>query len=383
MKGGEFMDLKTKQAVTRELSKNYRKATKKEKGEILDKLVSLTGYHRKYAVEVLSRPPIKHRKAITRRRKSQYEQIFPLLKKLWAISNYASGKRLVPVIPTYLDALERHKELFVSEKERKLLLSISPATTDRLLENERKKITLKARSRTKPGSLLKSQIPIHTFADWDNAKPGFLEIDLVHHCGDSPSGEYIHTLDTVDVATSWNECAAFMGRSRRYTIEGAERIKQRLPFSLLGVDFDTGGEFVNWHFIWYCRKHKITYTRAREGKKNDQPYVEQQNYSVVRRFVGYGRLDTWEQLKILNQLYEMLSDYQNFFQPVMRLKEKKRDGARVTRRYGKPKTPYQRVLEHPEIEESVKKKLRKRFLKLNPKALLQEITALGEKLRER
>ena len=376
------MDLKTKQTIIRELSKKYQKATKKEKGEILDKLVSLAGYHRKYGVEVLSHPPAKHKKVITCRRKSQYGEIFPLLKKLWAISNYASGKRLVPAIPVYLDALERHRELLVSDKGRKLLLTISPATADRLLVSERKKITLKARSRTKPGSLLKSQIPIRTFADWDNAKPGFLEIDLVHHCGDSPAGEYIHTLDTTDVATGWNECAAFMGRSRKYTIEGTERIKQRLPFPLLGVDFDTGGEFVNWHFIWYCQKNKITYTRAREGKKNDQAYIEQQNYSVVRRFVGYVRLNTWEQVEILNQLYEGLSDYQNFFQPVMRLKEKVRDGARVTRRYDKPKTAYQRVLEHLEIEESVKKKLRKRFLKLNPKTLLQEITALGEKLRE-
>lgn len=375
------MDLRTKKAIIREFSKGYQKATKKEKGEILNHVVLITGYHRKYAESVLRCSPAKNRKSTKRRKKSQYSQVFSILKKLWIISNYASGKRLVPVIPIYLEALERHKELLVSHKERRLLLTISPATADRLLVNEREKITLKARSRTKPGSLLKSQIPIHTFADWNSAKPGFLEIDLVHHCGDSPAGEYIHTLDTVDVATGWNECTAFMGRSRRYTIEGMENIKQRLPFPLLGVDFDTGGEFVNWHFIWYCRKNKITYTRAREGKKNDQAYVEQQNYSVVRRFMGYVRLDTWKQLKILNQLNEKLSDYQNFFQPVMRLKEKKRDGARVTRRYGKPETPYQRVLEHPEIGDSVKKTLKERFLNLNPKALLKEITALGEKLR--
>lgn len=369
-----------KYAVVRVFAREYQKVSKKEKGELLDKVRQLTGYSRKHLMELLACPPGRKRK-IRRRRPSLYLSILEVLKKLWAISNYATGKRLVPVILIYLDALERHRELVVSAKERKLLLTISPATADRLLVNERKKITLKARSRTKPGSLLKSQIPIRTFADWDNAKPGFLEIDLVHHCGDSPSGEYIHTLDSADVATGWNECAAFMGRSRRYTIKGTERIRQRLPFPLLGVDFDTGGEFVNWHFIWYCQENKITYTRAREGKKNDQAYVEQQNYSVVRRFVGYGRLDTWQQLEMLNQLYEKLSDYQNFFQPIMRLKEKVRDGARVTRRYDKPKTAYQRVLEHPELEDSVKKKLRGRFLKLNPKTLLQEITALGEKLR--
>ena len=375
------MDLKTKQTIVLKLSKDYKRATKKEKGEILDKLISLTGYHRKYAIEVLGNPK-KKKRIIKRRRKSRYVPVFPITTKLWAISNYACGKRLVPVIPLYLEALERHQELTVSSEEKRLLLAISPATVDRLLKEERKKITLKGRSRTKPGSLLKSQIPVRTFADWDNAKPGFLEIDLVHHCGDSPSGEYLHTLDAVDVSTGWNECVAFMGRSRRYTIQAVKRIRKRLPFPLLGVDFDTGGEFVNWHFIWYCQKNKITYTRSREEKKNDQPYIEQQNYSVVRRFVGYGRLDTWEQLEILNQLYKKLSDYQNFFQPVMRLKEKVREGARVTRRYGKPKTSYQRVLEHQEVAESVKKKLQKRFLNLNPKALLEEITALGEKLRK-
>lgn len=374
------MDLKTKKAIVRELSREYKKATKKEKGIILDRLVSLVGYHRKHAESVLRSPPAKTRKSIRRKRKSRYSEIFSKLKELWAISNYATGKRLVPAIPLYLDALERHQELMVSDKKRELLLAISPATVDRLLVQEKRKITLKVRSRTKPGTLLKSQIPIRTFADWDNAQPGFLEIDLVHHCGDSPSGEYTHTLDTVDVATGWNECAAFMGRSRKHTIGGMEKIKGKLPFPLLGVDFDTGGEFVNWHFIWYCQREKITYTRARENRKNDQAYIEQQNYSVVRRFVGYARLDKWEHLEILNRLYQRLSDYQNFFQPVMRLKEKERDGARVTRRYEPPKTPYERVLEHEEINPSVKKKLRERFLRLNPKKLLREITALGRKL---
>lgn len=171
-----------------------------------------------------------------------------------------------------------------------------------------------------------------------------------------------------------------MGKSRHYTVKAVEVVRKRLPFDLLGVDFDTGGEFVNYHFIWYCKQKKITYTRAREGRKNDQAYVEQQNYSVVRRFVGYKRLDTPKQLEILNQLYDFLSDYQNFFQPVMRLKEKKRNGARVTRRYDKPQTAYQRVLKSKEIPNKVKKKLKERFLRLNPKELLLTITRLGKRL---
>lgn len=175
------VDIKTRQKVVRELSKEYAKTTKKTRGEILDKLVDLTGYHRKYAVEILNKPPVKQRKKITRKRESDYAPIFDTLKELWTISNLACGKRLVPAIPDYLEALIRHQELVVSDREKELLLKISPATADRMLKHERKKITLKGRSRTKPGTLLKNQIPIHTFADWDNAVPGFTEIDLVHH----------------------------------------------------------------------------------------------------------------------------------------------------------------------------------------------------------
>lgn len=374
------MNKEEKYAIIRAFAREYKKAGKKQKGEILNRVEKLTGYSRKHLMELLSSPPKRKRKKIHRRRLSPYLPILPILKKLWMISNYACGKRLVSAIPVYLEALDRHKEILISDRQRDLLLKISPATVDRLLSGERRKITLKARSRTKPGSLLKSQIPIRTFADWDNTIPGFLEIDLVHHCGFSTAGEYIHTLDTTDVATGWNECIAFMGRSRKYTIEALDKIRKRLPFPLLGVDFDTGGEFVNWHFIWYCQRNKITYTRAREGKKNDQAYVEQQNYSIVRRFVGYGRLDKWEQLEVLNKLYEKLSDYQNFFQPVMRLKEKIRDGAKVIRRYDKPKTAYQRVLEHERIKDSVKRELKRRFVNLNPRKLLKEITLLAEKL---
>ncbi len=159
-----------------------------------------------------------------------------------------------------------------------------------------------------------------------------------------------------------------------------ETIRKRLPFALLGIDFDSGGEFVNYHLIRYCQTNQITYTRSRQVVKNDQAYVEQQNYSVVRRFVGYQRLDTPEQLVVLNRLYQLLSDYQNFFQPVMRLKSKTRDGARVTRKYDTPRTAYQRVLDRTDITQEIKDKLTHRFLALNPKRLLLEISKLGQKL---
>lgn len=373
------MDLKTRLSIIKSVQPKYRKAFKREKGAILTEIVGITGYNRKHTIVMLGKK-LGGRKRVKRYRVSKYQGVRWLLRKLWVISNFASGKRLQPAIPVYLDALLRHKELKVKAWEKKLLLSISAATCDRLLKVDRKRINIKGRSRTKPGTLLKHQIPIKMWTDWDNTVPGFLEIDSVHHCGGDLNGDYIYTLDTTDVATGWNECCAHLGKGEIRTVNALEEIRKRLPFPLLGIDFDCGGEFVNYHLIRYSKRNQITYTRAREGMKNDQNYIEQQNYSVVRRFVGYARLDTQEQLTILNELYLKLSDYQNFFQPVMRLKEKIRDGAHVSRKYAKPKTAYQRVLESPDIPEEVKQNLKGKFLTLNPLKLIKEITRLGKKL---
>ncbi len=376
------MTRKDKQTVVRAFSHQYKKSGKKGKSDILTRLTQTTGYSRKHLMEILPDPP-KIKRRIKRRRPSRYIQILQPLRRIWAVSNYACGSRLKPIIPSYIAALRRHRELIVTPVERKLLLQISSATIDRMLTHDRKRINIKGRSRTKPGSLLKHQIPIKMWTDWDNAKPGFLEIDSVHHCGSSLFGDYVYTLDTTDVATGWNECCAHLGRGEYRTIQALDTIRGRLPFPLLGIDFDCGGEFVNWHLIRYCDRNRITYTRARETIKNDQPYIEQQNYSVVRRFVGYQRLDTEKQLETVNKLYRLLSDYQNFFQPVMRLKTKVRDGARVTRKYDTPLTGYQRVLKRRDIPRETKQKLRERYKKLNPKKLLLEITKLGKKLSEK
>lgn len=374
------MKQEEKYALIRAFAKKYKRSAKLERGRILAEVVSLTGYYKTYACELLTNPPRATRKKIKRVRFSKYLKVLDKLKELWETSNYSTGQRLVPTIPTYIDALERYGEMVLTDEERKLLLKISSATADRLLKHERRKYQIKGRSGTKPGSLLKNQIPIHTWKDWDHSKPGFVEIDTVHHNGGNSAGEYIHTLDTTDVATAWNECAALMGRGETGLVKALGKIRRRIPFKLLGIDFDSGGEFVNWHLVRYSKKNKITYTRAREGYSNDQPYIEQQNYSVVRTFIGYKRLDNQKQLKILDKLYPLISDYQNFFQGVMRLKEKMRDGAHVTRRYSKAKTAYQRVVEHPDIPDEVKQKLRERYLTLNPKRLLKEIAELVRKL---
>ena len=372
------MDIQTRRILVKHLAKKYQKAIKREKSKIISELVDIVGYNRAYARYIL-RIPSKHKQQ-RRKKISRYKKVFSSLKTLWAIANFACGKRLKPILPTYLAALRRHKELVISSEEKRLLLQVSSATIDRLLVHERKRVNINGRSRTKPGTLLKSQIPIKMWTGWDNTRPGFVEIDSVHHCGTSLYGDYLYTLDLTDVASGWNECCAHLGRGEYRTIQALETIRRRLPFLLLGIDFDCGGEFVNYHLIRYCTKNQITYTRAREGVKNDQSYVEQQNYSVVRRFVGYQRLDSEKHLKIVNKLYELLSDYQNFFQPVMRLKTKVRDGAKVTRVYDTPRTAYQRILKRKEISEEIKQSLTVRYLKLNPKKLILEITALGKSL---
>lgn len=373
---------KERHAVVKAFGKKYRNSNKKDRSLMLSQLVITTGYTRKHLMDVLSHPPV-FKKQIHRSRSSKYQLVLPILKQLWVIANYACGQRLVPMLPTYLESLIRHKEMTIAKNQKQLLLQISSATVDRLLKHDRRSISLKGRSRTKPGTLLKHQIPIKTWADWDNTIPGFLEIDSVHHCGSSLYGEYLYTLDTTDVATGWNECCAHLGRSERHTILALEQIQKRLPFPLLGIDFDCGGEFVNYHLIRFCQKKQISYTRARETIKNDQPYIEQQNYSVVRRFTGYQRLDTEKQLENINQLYLLLSDYQNFFQSIMKLKNKIRDGAKVTRKYSKAKTAYQRIVDRSDIPLTIKQQLRKRFLHLNPKKLIKEITELGIKLDEK
>lgn len=371
-----------KQVVVRAFSKQYIHGRKGEKSQLLTKISQTTGYSRKHLMEILVDPP-KTRKRHRRKSISKYMLVIKPLRKLWVISNYACGQRLKPMIPSYLAALNRHKELIVLPWEKRSLVKISSATIDRLLKADRKKINIKGKSRTKPGTLLKHQIPIKMWTDWDETIPGFLEIDSVHHCGSTLYGDYIYTLDTTDVATGWNECCAHLGKGEIRTVNALEEIRKRLPFPLLGIDFDSGGEFVNYHLIRYSKRNQITYTRAREGMKNDQNYIEQQNYSVVRRFVGYARLDTGKQLHTLNKLYLKLSGYQNFFQPVMRLKEKIRDGAKVTRRYDTPLTAYQRLLKRADIPKGIKLKLRLRYKTLNPKKLLLEITDLGKQLQKR
>lgn len=367
-----------KYALLRIFTPKYKKASKKQKGLILTEVVSLTGYHRKHARKLLLHPPVRGK--FKRSKPSSYLPILLKLKKLWAVSNFACGKILVPAVPNLLSQLLRFGELKANEEEKELLLRVSAATVDRLLKADRKRLEIKGRSGTKPGTLLKHQIPVRIFTPWDEQIPGFLEIDLVAHCGESLTDTYINTLDAVDIATTWTEKQACMGKSERVTIEAFEAMEKRFPFRILGVDSDNGSEFINWHFLRMAKRRHITFTRSRAYRKNDQAHIEQKNFSTVRKIIGYRRLETYSQLVTLNQIYQLLSDYLNFFIPTLKLVRKEHIGSRVKRIYDKAKTPYQRVLEHPDIAEDVKLSLKSKYLTLNPADLLRRINKLTNEL---
>ncbi len=368
-----------KYTIIRAFAKEYKKVGRKEKGRILKEVIRITGYYKTHACELLNNPP-KKKPAIRRYRPSRSLEILPQLKKLWVTANFSCGKILVPAIPELLESLLRFKEIKVSKSDKKLLLKISAATVDRLLKADRKRLEIKGRSGTKPGTLLKHQIPVRIFTPWNEETPGFLEIDLVAHCGESLVDTYINTLDAVDIATTWTEKQAIMGKSERVTIEGFELMEERFPFKILGIDSDNGSEFINWHFLRMAQRKHITFTRSRAYRSNDQAHIEQKNFSTVRKIIGYRRLETEKQLVVLNRIYRLLSDYLNFFIPTLKLVRKEHIGSKVKRIYDKPKTPIIRVLEHPDIREDLKVKLRSKHLTLNPLVLLREVNRLGKQL---
>ena len=397
------LTMREKQAVTRQMATEYTKATKKQKGRILDSLIELTGYNRSYAARVLrdraryvvvgqgvvdgakvrlvederTRPKKKHKR---KRKKTYDEDVLHALQTVWVICDGICGKRLAPYLQEIVPVLERLGELTLAQETKQKLINMSPATIDRILAPVRKRHQLKARSQTKPGTLLKHQIPIRTFADWEDSHPGFVEIDLVSHEGGNARGDYAYTLDATDVCTAWTETEAVRNRSQRFVFDGLQKALCRFPFAVCGIDSDNGSEFINNHLVRYCTDNEITFTRSRPYRKNDNCFVEQKNYSVVRRTVGYRRYDTPEALDALNRLYAVLRLYTNYFQPSMKLIEKTRYGSKVRKKYDKAKTPYQRVLDSEAVPEAAKEELKRIYTTLNPVKLAREISRLQDEL---
>lgn len=385
--------MKQRQAVTAVSVQRYRKARKKVKQQILDEFCATTGYSRGYARFVLRNHGRQiwlagkqrivgdvHKRQQRLRPRVYDDEVVKTLVKLWELLNYLCGKRLVAIVPELINKLEQFGELRLAAVTKEKLLRISASSVDRLLKAERRRHQLRARAHTKPGTLLKHQIPIRTFAEWDEQQPGFAEIDLVAHDGGLALGDFCQTLDLTDVCTGWTETQAVPNKAQVWVFEALQTIRARLPFPLRGLDSDNGSEFVNNELLRYCQQERITFTRARPYRKNDNCYVEQKNYSVVRQTVGYQRFDTTAELLLLKQLYLTLRLYTNFFQPTMKLKSKQRSGSRVTKTYEAPQTPYQRVLASPDVAHKDKEKLKRQYKSLNPAALKRDLDKLRKRL---
>jgi len=351
----------------------YLRVNKKEKGKILDEFTQVTGYHRKSAIRRLrygNQPQQSKRRGRPRRYGTTVVQA---LKMAWEATDRLCSRRLHPFLPELIRVLRQHGERTMTAEIEAQLCQMSPSTIDRLLSPYRRLGGRRPFATTKPGSLLKNSIPIRTFADWEENRPGFLEVDLVPHCGESTDGFYLTTLSTVDVATGWSECIGVWGKGQDRVGAAVHRIRKRLPFSLLGLDSDNGSEFINQHLYTYCHREGITFTRSRSYKKNDSCHVEQKNWSVVRRLVGYDRYNSHAALETLNRLYDLLRLYINFFQPVMKLVSKTRHGAKVHKVYDKARTPYQRLLESGILAEAKQQELAATYHGLNPVLLLRQI----------
>ena len=381
------MSTSTVRDVVRHERKAYRKASKSGKRRILDELGKLTGYHRESLARMLRDDGPPKKGPIRRPRAKKYERILPQLKVLWAAAFYACGKRLAPFLPELLSALVRFGEISVTPHEELLLLSISPATIDRMFMKERATMKIRGRTLTKPGTLLRSKIPIRTFAEWNEKEPGFFELDLVGHCGGSGAGEFLYTLNMTDVFSGWIALGGMRGRGEKGTLDAMKSASRLIPFGVKGIDSDNDSAFINWHMDKYLGQKKIKFTRCRPYKKNDQCHVEQKNpcgsydWSVVRQFIGYRRYETDEQLAVLGEIYPLIMRYHNFFSPMMRLRDKQRIGSKVTKRYMEAITPYRKLLtDGGHISENTKERLRVQYEVTNPAELLRQIRALSRRL---
>ena len=358
----------------------YAKASKKERTKILDEYVATTGCHRKYAIAVLLGKRKRTARPIKRPRRCQYTvedaQAILMLAELF---DGICSKRLRAAMDNELPKLREQNLLPVSLECYKRLLRVSPSTMDRLRTRYGRRVG-RSRGFTKPGALLKHQIPVRTWAQWNEDRPGFCEMDLVDHSGGNPRGDHAWTLDFTDVKTGWTECAAVPNKAQRYVFDAIKRVRERLPFPLLGIDSDNGSEFINDELYRYCLQEQITFTRSRLGRNNDNAFIEQKNWSVVRRAVGYERYDTPDQLLLLNRLYNVMHFYVNFFLPVTKLLRKERQGSKVKKIYDEPQTPYARVLASPDVSEEVKNDLRTTYQALNVVQLRQRLDDLLDQL---
>nr|WP_264660386.1 transposase family protein [Azospirillum canadense] len=369
---GRRLSMPTRQELISVVRERYVVATRMERRRILDEFVLVTGYHRKHAIRLLGGAPRACGGGAGEARRVYREAERAALIVLWEAAGRICGKRLKAALPTLVEAMERHHHLCLEPEVRARLLAMSAATMDRLLTAVRKRAQ-GGRRRRMVVNAVRQQVKVRTFADWGDPAPGWMEADFVAHCGAVAAGSFVHTLTLTDIASGWTECVPIVVRERSLVVAAIHALQSELPFALRGLDTDNDSAFMNEALLDYCRGAGIELTRCRAYRKNDQAWVEQKNGAVVRRLVGYGRLEGVAGARRLWRLFRAARLYVNYFQPSFKLKEKKRDGARVSKRYHAPATPYERLLASEHVAEPEKERLRVAFAELDPVALLRDI----------
>lgn len=371
MMKGQKMSQQSKRELVERLRHRYLHGSRAEKTKVLDEFVAVTGLHRKSAIRTLRQGYQRGREPRGRPRTYTGASV-AALETVWRVCGCICGKRLQPFLREVVPILEAHGELQLDAGTRQLLLQMSAATIDRKLRPHRMQQG-RGLSTTKPGTLLKHSIPVRTFTEWDDVKPGFVEIDLVAHCGETVAGEYLNTLTATDIATGWTECFLLRQRNQRAVKAMMSSLRQRLPFPLLGVDSDNDSIFINHLLKGYLEKNHVTFTRSRPWKKNDQAWVEQKNGAVVRGTIGYRRYTSPAAAVLLEAIHADLHLYVNYFQPVLKLVEKRRDGAKIYKRYDPAQTPYQRTMANESVSALRKVRLQQAYRPLNPAQLRRQI----------
>ena len=357
----------------------YKAANRHGKKLILDEFCETTGMHRKAVIRLLNRQP-GPRAGKGGRPRRYGPEVTEALVKVWDVGDRMCGKLLAAVMQSLVEALERHGELLVTPAVRALLLEISPASIDRLLSRHRRRLGVQPQRRQPATSSLKGEIPIRTWSEWDGVAVGSLQADLVLHCGESTEGFYLASLCAIDVASGWTELQAVWGLGMQRVGTAIHHVRQRLPFPLVSLHTDNSSEFINHTLFNWCRREKVDFSRGRSYKKNDQAYVEQRNWLTVRRQVGYDRLASKRAYALLGQLYPLLRLQLNFFRPIRKIVAKERVGPRVIKRYGEPRTAYQRLLLADTLEENERSALKETMRAINPADLQRRIDRLLREL---
>ena len=381
------LTLAARRQVLKSQVRAWPKATKAEKSAILDRLCEVNGWHRDHARKMIRRavngytpPP----RPPAPPRHKYGPQVIEALTVCWAVLDGPTGKRLRPALPDLVTNLLAHGKLPDDPALIDGLLSMSAATIDRRLAPARAGTTLKGTSHTKPGSMLKSSIPLKTWHEWDDTVPGFIEIDLVGHDGGDNNGQFHFSLNATDVATGWTEAITVRSKGERIVRAGLAQLQLRFPFAVLGIHSDNGSEFINRQLAAWCQAHEITFTRGRPNHKNDQAHIEQKNWSLVRRVGAYYRYDTPRELDLLNEIWPKECALVNLFIPQQKLKSKTRTGAKVTKTYDEATTPLRRLLrDHPDtLTDTDRTSLTDQLSNLDVHATRQHVLALQATLRE-